>query len=149
MVEKFNAPQQLTAMLTPSMLSMMSKMIDALFVDEQIILAAMAYMKSVTAVMNSTTLHRTSPARFVCQGHHATKTGLIQGNATPTPKGTDHIPPLWAQTWETFQLITIMLPFLPQQEQQFQKAHILFLIQPLQLLTPPSSRWMPPSPLIP
>ena len=68
-------------------------MIDALFVDEHVILAATALMCSVTTVMNLATLHRTAPTRFFCQEHHATKTGLIQGNDIPTSKGTDHTPP--------------------------------------------------------
>ena len=68
-------------------------MIDALFVDEQDILAATAPMHSVTAVMNVATLHRNAPTRFPNQEHHATKTDLVQGINRPTPKRTDHTPP--------------------------------------------------------
>ena len=68
-------------------------MIDALFVDELVILAITALMHSVIAVMNFSTLHRSAPKRFLCQEHHTTKTGLVQGNDTPTPKGTDHAQP--------------------------------------------------------
>ena len=65
-------------------------MIDVLCEDSQVILAATALMPSVMAVMNVATLHRTVPTRFLYQEHHATKTDLIQGINTPTPKGTDH-----------------------------------------------------------
>ena len=84
-VEKSNPAQQLTPKLVPSTVSM--------FVDEWIILAITAHMHSVTAAMNSATLHRIAPTRFLCQVHHATETGLIQGNDTPMPEGTDHAPP--------------------------------------------------------
>ena len=33
------------------------------------------------------------PNKIPPSGNHATKRGLIQGHDTPTPKGTDHIPP--------------------------------------------------------
>ena len=68
-------------------------MIDALFVDKQVILAATALMCSVTAAMNSATLHKTAPTRFLPQEHHATKTGLVPGHIT---KGQITIHPLWA-----------------------------------------------------
>ena len=73
------------------MVSMMS-MIDALFLDRQAILATTAPMCSVTAVMNLATLHKTTPTRFLPQENHATKTGLIPGHNTCTPKATDHNP---------------------------------------------------------
>ena len=69
-------------------------MIDVLFVDKQVILAATALMPSVMAVINLATLHKTAPTGFLHQGHHATKTDLIQGINTPTPKGTDCTPPI-------------------------------------------------------
>ena len=50
-VDKFNAAQQLTAMLTPSTVSMVSDE-GRCFVNEQVILAATVPMHSVTAVMN-------------------------------------------------------------------------------------------------
>ena len=62
--------------------------------DEKIILATTALMPSVTTVMNLVTLCRTAPTRFIPQEHHATKTDLNQGIEIPTPKGTDHTPPL-------------------------------------------------------
>ena len=65
-------------------------MIDALFVDELVILPTTALIHSVTPVMNSATLHKTSPTRFPPQEHNATKKGLIPGHETPTTKGTDH-----------------------------------------------------------
>ena len=68
-------------------------MIDTLIVDDQVILVTTAPMHSVTAAMNMATLHRTAPISFLCQGHHATKTGLIQDKNTPTPKGKDHTAP--------------------------------------------------------
>ena len=67
-------------------------MTDVLFVDKQVILAATTLTPSVTAVMNLATLHRTALSRFLSKEHHATKTDLVQGINTPTPKGTDHTP---------------------------------------------------------
>ena len=93
MVEKLNVVQQVTATLTPSMVSMMPKMIDFLFADKLVILATTALIHGVTAVMNLATLHRTAPTRFLTQEHHATKTHLIQGINMPTLEGTDHNPP--------------------------------------------------------
>ena len=72
---------------------MVSMMSDALFVDEHVILATTALMCSVTAMMNSATLHKTAPPRFLHQEHHATMTGLIPGHDTSTPKGTSHNSP--------------------------------------------------------
>ena len=60
-------------------------MIHALFVDEQVILAATSPMCSVTAAMNLVTLHWTAPPRFLPQEHHATKTDFIQGIDIPAP----------------------------------------------------------------
>ena len=88
-------------------------MIDALFVDEMVILTATAPMHSVTAVMNLATLHKTARTRFFPQKHHTTRTGLIEGHNISTPTGTDHTPPTMEQTWETFQAVTITPPFLP------------------------------------
>ena len=68
-------------------------MIDALFVDKWVILAATAPMYSVTAAMDSANLHKTAPTRFLPQEHHATKTDLVQCHDKPTPKGTDHTSP--------------------------------------------------------
>ena len=65
-------------------------MIDDLFVDTWAILAATALMCSVAAVMNFATLHMT--VRFLPQEYHDTKTGLVPGHDTPTPKGMDHNP---------------------------------------------------------
>ena len=64
-----------------------------MLIDEWVILDATALMHSVTAMMNLATLHRTVQARFLHWEHHATMTGLIQGNDTPTHEGTDHTPP--------------------------------------------------------
>ena len=55
--------------------------------EELVILAATDPVHSVTAVMNLATLYKTAPTRFLPQEHHITKTGLIQGHDTPTPKG--------------------------------------------------------------
>ena len=68
-------------------------MIDVLFVDEQVILAATAQMPSVMAVLNLATLHRTAPTRFLPWEHRTTKTYLVQGINIPTPKGPDPTPP--------------------------------------------------------
>ena len=75
------------------MVSMISKYDRCLFVNEWVILAAIALVHSVTAVMNLATLHMTAPTRFLCQEPPSMKTDLFQGNDTPKPKGTDHIPP--------------------------------------------------------
>ena len=57
---------------------------------------------------------------------------------THTQREQITIQPLWTQTWEIFQPITIMLPFPPQQEQQqSQKAHKALPIQQPQWMTPP------------
>ena len=69
-------------------------MIDVLFVDKKVILAATALMPSVMAGMNVATLCKTAPTRFLLQEHHATKTDVIQGIDTPTTEGTDHAPPI-------------------------------------------------------
>ena len=65
-------------------------MIDVLFVDKQVILAAL--MPNVTAVTNLATLHRAAPTRFLPQEHNATNTDLIQD--VNIPRGTDHTPPI-------------------------------------------------------
>ena len=65
-------------------------MMDALFVYEQVILAATVLMPSVMGVMNLATLPRTAPTRFLYQECHATMADLIQGINKPTAKGTDH-----------------------------------------------------------
>ena len=57
-------------------------------------MAANAQMPSVMAVMNLATLHRTVPTRFLPQEHHTTKADLIQCINIPTPKGTNHTPPI-------------------------------------------------------
>ena len=112
-------------------------MIDVLFVNEWIILAATTPVPSVTAEMNSITLHNTAQTRFLYQEQHTTKTSLIQGHDTPTPEGQITLHSLWTQTWETFQPITIMPPFEPLQwQQQFWKAHIPLPIQPSQWFMP-------------
>ena len=113
-VEKFNAAQQLTAKLTPSMVRMMSMIIGVFFVDEQVILATTAPIYSVTAGMNSATLHKTAPTRFLTQEHH-TPPRQVSFKATIHLhlKGQITLHPLWAQTWKTFQPITIMPPFPP------------------------------------
>ena len=67
-------------------------MVNALFVDEQVILVTTAPMHSVTAVMNSATLHKNATIRFLPKECSATGTGLIPGHNTPTPKGTDPEP---------------------------------------------------------
>ena len=67
-------------------------MIDVLFVDEQVILAANALMPNVMALMNLATLHRTTPTIFFHQEHQTIKTDLIQGINTSNTKMTDHTP---------------------------------------------------------
>ena len=67
-------------------------MIDALFVDEQVNLAATVLMPSVMAVMNLDTLHRTSPTRLLHQECHATMADFIQGIDTLATRGIDHTP---------------------------------------------------------
>ena len=57
-------------------------------------MAITAQMPIVMAVMNLATLHWTTPTRFLQQKYHATKTDLIQGINIPTPKGTNHTPPI-------------------------------------------------------
>ena len=93
-VEKLNAAQQLTATLTPSMVSMLSNNVGVWFVDKQVILAATAMMCSVIGAMSLATLHRIAPTRFLPQEHHTIKTDLIQGINISTPKGTDHTLPI-------------------------------------------------------
>ena len=115
-------------MLTPSMVSMMSN-------DHRCF---------VCGQTGHTGLHCPNAHHYSCdefghflhQEHHATKTGLIQGHYTPTPNGTYHTPlTIGTDMGETFQLITIMPLFPLQQEQhQFQKAHIMLPIHPLQWL---------------
>ena len=56
-------------------------------------MAASALIHSVTAVMNSANLHKTAQTGFLHQDHHVTKTDLVPGLNTPTPKGTDNTPP--------------------------------------------------------
>ena len=68
-------------------------MIDVLFLDQWVILAATAPVCNVTAVMNSAILHEIAPTRFLYQKYHTTKTDLIQGHDTPVFKGTYHTPP--------------------------------------------------------
>ena len=93
-VVKFNAAQQLTAMLTFSRVSMMSNS-NRCFVlwTKLVILATTALMHSVMAAMNLAILHKTALARFLCQKNHVTKTGLVQGHNTPKHEGTDHTQP--------------------------------------------------------
>ena len=83
-------------------------------------LAATALMPSFMPVMNLATLHWTGPIRFLLQEHCATKTDLIQGIDTPTTKGQIMLL-LWSLTWEAFQQVTVLLPFLSQQKQQFRR----------------------------
>ena len=64
-VAKFNAAQQPTTMLTPSTVSIMSNN-DRCFVYGQTVILA-ALMHSVTAMMNSATLHKTAPIRSLPQ----------------------------------------------------------------------------------
>ena len=92
LVEQLNTEHQLTAPLTPSTVSL--AMIGVMFVDKHVILVTTALMPSVMAVINLATLHSTALTRFLHQGHHPTKTDLIQGIDTPTPKGTDCTPPI-------------------------------------------------------
>ena len=68
-------------------------MIDALFVDEQVILAATAPLSSVTAVMNLATLHKTGQIIFLPKEHHATRRDLVPGYNASTHKRTDNTPP--------------------------------------------------------
>ena len=108
-------------------------MTDALFVDNQIILATIAPMYSVTAAMNLTIFHKTAPTRFLPQDHHATRTGLVQGHYTPTPNGTDHTPPTMGTVMVDISTDHIMPLFAQEQkQQQFQKAHIALPIVPPQ-----------------
>ena len=69
-------------------------MIDVLFVDAQVMLAATDLMPSVMAAMNLASLCSTTPTRFLLQEHNATKKDLIQGihTHTHTTKRTDHTP---------------------------------------------------------
>ena len=97
LVGKLNAAQQLTAMLTPSAVSVMSNDHRCFVVDEWVILPATVPVHSVMAVMNLATLHRTAPTRFLHKECHATKTDAVQGTDIPTPKGTDHIPLIMVQ----------------------------------------------------
>ena len=89
---KLSAAHQLTATITPSIVSMMSGDKNVLSVDEQVILATTALMPSVIAVMNLATLPRTAPTRFLYQECHATMADLTQGIDKPTTRGTDHTP---------------------------------------------------------
>ena len=86
LVKKLNAAHQLTAILIPSTVNMMSVN------DAQIILVATSQMTTVMTVMNLATMCRTAPTKFFPQKHHATKRDLIQGINTPTTKGTVNIP---------------------------------------------------------
>ena len=104
--------------------------------DKCVILAVIALIHSVTAVMNLTTLQRTAP-RFLPQKCHVTKTDLIQSMDIPIPQGTDHNPPTMVTDMVDISIKHNPLPFKPRQEQQFQKAHIMLLIQPPQQLMPP------------
>ena len=64
-------------------------MIDALFVDEQIILATTAPVRSVTAVMNLATLHKTALTRLLPQEHHTIIPWTVAG-LTPATLITLH-----------------------------------------------------------
>ena len=88
LVEKLSAAHQLTAIITPSTISMMS-IDDRCFVCGQTgHLASTVLMPSVMAVMNLATLPRTAPTRFLLQECHATMADLIQGIDTSTLRGT-------------------------------------------------------------
>ena len=143
LVEKLNAAQQLTALLIPSMVSMMSNDDRCLVLDEWVILAATTLMCSVMAVINLDTLNRNDKTRFLPQEHHAIKADLIAASIYPHPKGKITLHPLWSPTWETFQSITISPPFPLKEEQQFQKALIIILIQLPQQFALPFGQWNP------
>ena len=51
-------------------------------------------MHSITPMMNLATSHKTYPTRLLLQEDLATKTGLIPGHDTPTPKWMDQNPPI-------------------------------------------------------
>ena len=51
-------------------------------------------MPSAMAGMNLATLHMTASTRVLSQEHHTSKTDIIQGIDIPTPKRTDHTPPI-------------------------------------------------------
>ena len=108
-------------------------MIDVMFVYEWVILAATVLMCSVMAVMDLANLHRTAPARILPLKHHATKTDLIQG--IDIPRGTNHTLPIVVPDMGDIST-NHNPPFPLQQVQQFQKAHIVLLIQPPQHLMP-------------
>ena len=77
-------------MLTPSVVNIMSNDDRCFVYGKWVIWVATTLTQSVIAVMNLANLCWTAPTRFLHQKHYTTKTGLIQGNDTPTPKGTGH-----------------------------------------------------------
>ena len=92
-VKKFNTAQQLTAMLTPSMVSMMSNN------DQCFVCRCMGYFGHHCPNAQCYSCNefghfaQIAQRRFLHHEHHATKTGLVQGNDMPTPKRTDYTPP--------------------------------------------------------
>ena len=64
------------------------------------------------------------PKRFLPQEHHATRTCLIQGHDDiHTHRDQITLQPLCVQTWETFQLITIIPSIQPQQNSSSSRRH--------------------------
>ena len=140
-VEKLDATQQLTAMLTPCMVSMMSN-------DDRCFVCR--WMGHFGHHCPNAQCYRIWPLciRLPQQDSFLRNTMWpwqvsFKAIIFPHPQGQITLHPLWAQTWETFQMITITLSFPVQQEQQqFQKAHIMLLIKPPQWLTLPFAWWM-------
>ena len=90
LVEKLGAANQLTAILTPSTVSMMSGS-DRCFVCRCTGYFGHQYPDaSFMGVMNFATLHRIATTRFLPQEHHTSKTDLVHSINTPITKGTDH-----------------------------------------------------------
>ena len=122
-------------------------MMDALFVDEQVILATTALMPSVMAVMNLAILHRTAPTNFLHQECHATKADLIQGINTPTTKGTDHTHIMVPDIRDiSADHSPTTVPTVTEEAVLEGTSHLFFkLPQQLEL---PLSQWMIPSTLV-
>ena len=89
-VEKFNAAQQVTATLTPFMVSMISND-DSFLVCGQTghfdLLCPSAQCSSSDEFSHFV---QDCPNKISPSGTHTTETGLIPGYDTPSPKGTDH-----------------------------------------------------------
>ena len=111
LVENLNAAQHLTAMLTPSMVSMMSND-DGYFVCGQTghygchfpnvqCYSCVEFGHGTGLPQQDSCLMNTTPPRQI----------LFKASICPHPKGQITLHPLWSQTWATFHLITILPPF--------------------------------------